>query len=161
MLKKIFIAFALITGFAGCQSKTALDYSQSLVKKEQSIIPEMTSTEEKVKMYFASEHFDSVAVAGERMEKLVDEKLKEIKDQPTPDVKGATAFKDAFINYFKFIKSLYAGYKNIGQATTAEARDQEIIKISKLVDQKETVLKDIQDAQKKFATENNFRLEEK
>ncbi|CAN5858125.1 hypothetical protein BH11BAC4_BH11BAC4_24050 [soil metagenome] len=161
MLKKLLVGILVLSVIGGCNSQTALKYSQGLVKKEQSIMPAMTATEENTKAFFADKQYDSIAVAGEKMEKLVDEKLKEIREEPEPDVKGAAAFKEAFIKYFQFIKSMYTGYKNFGKAATGDARDQELKKIGELADKKASVLRDIQAAQQKFAGDNGFRLETK
>lgn len=161
MHKKIFIALLVLIGLAGCKAQTALKYSQGLVKRGRSIVPEMTTTEEKVKTFFGNKQYDSIAVVAIKMEKMVDEKLQEINDEPAPDVTGAPVFKDAFIKYFKFIKSLYTGYKEFGKAANAEEREKALVKVSTFVDHKEAALKDIQDAQQKFASDNGFKLEEK
>ena len=72
MLKKIFFAALLLTAFAACKSRKAFDYSQDFVKKEQSLLPDINRTEANVKNYMANEQYDSMAIAGENMEKLVD-----------------------------------------------------------------------------------------
>ena len=46
MLKKIFFAVLFLTAFAACKSKSAFDYSQDFVKKEKSLLPDITATEE-------------------------------------------------------------------------------------------------------------------
>ena len=161
MIKKIFFAVIVLSVFVACNSKSAFNYSQDIVKKEQSLVPDITATETKIAAFLGKEQFDSIAAAGARMEKLVDEKLTELKDQPAPDVKEAAGFKDASMKYFRFIKSMYTGYKDYGSAATADARDAAMTKLRKIVDEKNEAINDMQLAQKKFAEANGFKLENK
>jgi hypothetical protein len=159
MIKKILFAAIMLSSFAACNSKSAFNYSQEIVKKERSLSLDINETEDKVKVFLDKEQFDSIAAAGVRMEKLVDARLTEIKDQPVPDVKDGPAFKDAAIRYFKYIKSMYTGYKDFGNASTPEARDKEMTKLRDIVNQKTGALRDMQLAQKKFADANGFKIE--
>src|SRR5690349_12304071 len=118
MLKNLTIALVLVISIASCKSKAAFDYSQDFVKKEKSLLPDITSTEDKVSGYVSAGQYDSIAIAGERMEKIVDEKLQEIKKSSVPDVKEGENFKEACIKYFEFIKSMYTNYKEYGRAAT-------------------------------------------
>lgn len=161
MLKKISFAILVLAALASCKSKTAYNYSQNFVTKERSLNADIESTEEKVGRYAKYEQFDSIAVAGERMEKLVDSKLQEVKDEPAPDVKEGANFKAAAIKYFEFIKSMYTAYKAYGNAKTPEERDEKLNAIRTIVDQKPTVIADIQSAQKKYADANGFKIENK
>ncbi len=159
MLKKISFAVILLVCLAGCKSKSAFNYSQNFVKKEQSLLPDITTTENNVERYMAAEQYDSIAVAGEKMEKLVDAKLKEIKDEAAPNAKEADNFKEACIRYFSYIKSMYTGYKNYGSAKTAEARADEMKKLQDIVAGKTGAIEDMQKVQKKYADANGFQLE--
>ncbi len=162
MLKKICFVTVLFVGMVSCNSKkTAFDYSQDIVKKEQSLLPEIEKTESSVKKFLEAEQFDSIGAAGEKMEKLVDTKLNEIKGMPDPDAKGLDIFKTAAIKYFGFIKSMYTGYSDFGHAKTPETREQEMAKLQQIVADKPTAISNMQTAQKRFADENNFRLENK
>jgi hypothetical protein len=158
MIKKLLIVLIVFSVFSACNPQAAFNYSQNIVKKEQSLTPDITSTEQKVKVFNEKEQFDSIAVAGRRMEKLVDDRLNEIKEQPAPDVKEGPAFKDASIKYFEFIKSIYTGYKNYGNAA-AETRQQEMSKLQQMVLKKADAIADMQHAQRKFASANGFRIE--
>ena len=159
MIKKIFFCAIMLSVFAACNSKSAFNYSQDIVKKEQSLVPDITDTETKIAGFLGNNQFDSIAVAGARMEKLVDGKLNELKDLPAPDVKEAAGFKDAALKYFRFIKSMYVGYKDLGNATTDDAREQIMNKLRNIVSQKTEAVNDMQRAQKKFAEANGFKLE--
>jgi len=159
MLKKSALAFMLLLSLAGCKSKDAFNYSQDFVKKERALIPEITSTESKVKLFLAAEQYDSIAAAGERMESLVNATLKSVKDAPAPDAKEGENFKEAVVSYFAFIKSMYTLYKDFGNAKTPEAREAEMEKLRAIVDKKRDAINAIQGAQKKYADANNFKLE--
>ncbi len=159
MNRKMLLPLIAVIMLISCNSKSAFNYSQDIVKKEQSLLPDITSTEDKIRDFLSSEKYDSIAAAGERMEKLVDAKLNEIKDQPAPDVKEAQPFKDATLKYFRFIKSMYTGYKDFGNAKTAEDRESEMAKLRQIVNDKTQAIQDMQAAQKKFASANGFKLE--
>jgi hypothetical protein len=159
MLKKIIIAAIFLISIASCKSKEAFNYSEDFVKKETSLLPDITSTEDKVMRYVAAEQYDSIAIAGEKMEQLVDVKLQEIKKAPAPDVKEGDNFKEACVKYFGYIKSMYTSYKEFGLAATDEARQEARQKIVDLAGGKQAAINDMQTAQKKFADANGFKIQ--
>lgn len=162
MLKKIFFIAALAS-LAACDSgkKGAISYNQDLIKKEKSLQPEVITTEDNVKRYYAAQQFDSIAIAGERMEGIVQQKIDEINAMAPPKAKGVDDFKAAVIQYFKFIKNLYTDYKDFGKAETEEKRQGILNEIQKIVAQKQEALDDMQTAQRKYAEQNGFKLEAK
>lgn len=159
MIKRILFVLIVAVSLVSCKSKSAFNYSQDIVKKEKSLMNDINSTEANVEKFIAAEQYDSIAAAGARMEKLVDAKLTEIKDQPAPDVKEGEAFKDASVKYFSFIKSMYSGYRTFGSVSTPEEREKQMDKLRELVSKKTQVISDMQAAQKKFANANGFKLE--
>lgn len=160
MFKKIAFAAVLLISIVSCSSKKkAFDYSENFVKKEKSLLADITDTENRVKRYIKYEQYDSIAVAGEKMEKLVDSKIQEIKQQPAPNVKEADNFKEACIRYFNFIKSIYTGYREFGSATDETAREKAKAKVIELDDSKRAAITEMQAAQQKFANANDFKLE--
>jgi hypothetical protein len=163
MLKKLIIIATLVAGTAACKSnsKTARDYNNDIIAQENILEPEVTATESNVKRYYEAQQYDSVAAAGERMEGLVQKSIDDIKALPVPKAKGAADFKAAMIKYFVFIKSLYTGYKEFGLADSDEKRQEKLQEIQKIVSEKQDVLTEMQGAQRKFAMDNNFRLERK
>jgi len=161
MIKKLLLGLVILAGLASCQNKSAFNYSENFVKKERSLLPDINRTEDNVKRFLATGQYDSIAVAGAEMEKIVDAKLKEIKDEPLPDAKEAENFKEAGIRYFQFIKSMYTGYKDYGNAKTPEDRDTEMAKLRDIVDKKAKAIEDMQAAQRKYADANGFKLESK
>lgn len=127
--------------------------------KERSLTSEIQSTETKVGNYITANHYDSVAVAGERMEKLVQQKIDEIDALSVPKAPEADNFKAATLRYFKYIKSLYTSYKDLGNAQTDEGRQDVISTLKKLVADKSTVLKEMQGAQARYAKANGFKVQ--
>lgn len=160
-MRKQFFAVVIVAALlTACGSKkAAFQFSQDIVKKERSLVTDIEKTEDAVERYNAAEQFDSIAIAGEKMETLIDGKLKEIKAMKAPKAKGAEEFKSASIRYFEFMKSLYTGYKNYGKAPTPEERDKVIQDVMKIVNEKDKAIKDMQTAQKKYADDNGFKLE--
>lgn len=159
MLKKITVGLLLVACITSCKSKKAYTYSQDFVKKENSLLPHINSTEENVKRYVDNLQFDSIGIAGKKMEQLVEDKIKEIRNTPAPDAKGGDEFKEAGIKYFGFIKSMYTAYANFGSAGSDEQREIERQKLFELVGKKNESIKAMQDAQQKFADANGFKLE--
>lgn len=159
MLRNLLIVLVVSSIFLSCQSKTALNYSENFVKKEKSLTADITDAETRVAAFANSAQFDSIGVVGAQMEKKVDAKLKEIQDEPAPDVKEGENFKAAGIRYFQFIKSLYSGYKDYGYAKTEEERAAHLAKIQEIAGKKNLAISDIQSAQKKYAEANGFKIE--
>lgn len=159
MFKNLLFITLLFTGLVACKSKGAFNYSQNIVAKEKSLEPEIQATEKNVGKYLTASQYDSVAIAGEKMEKLVQQKIDEINAMSVPKAKETENFKAATIRYFNFIKSMYAGYKNLGKAATEEDRQQVIADLQKLVSEKQAVVDEMQKAQKKFADANGFKVQ--
>ncbi|MFZ1264072.1 MAG: hypothetical protein WAT34_11250 [Chitinophagaceae bacterium] len=159
MFKKLLLIALLFTGLVACKSKGAFNYSQTIVAKEKSLEPEIRATEKNVEKYLTAAQYDSVAIAGEKMEKLVQQKIDEINALSVPKAKETENFKAATIRYFNFIKSMYAGYKNLGKAATEEDRQQVIADLQKLVSEKQAIVDEMQKAQKKFADANGFKVQ--
>ena len=163
MLRKLIIFATLVAGLAACKSKSkaAYNYSSDIVAKENSLRPEVRATESNVTKYYEAEQYDSIAVAGENMESLVQKTIDEINAMPVPKAKEADNFKAAVIRYFTFIKSLYTDYKEFGRASTDEKRQELMLDIQKIVSQKQGHLDEMQKAQRKYAEANGFKVKTK
>lgn len=161
MLKRMIIVAALFAGITACnsKSKSAREYNNNIIAKERSLQPEEQTTEDNVKNYFNAGQYDSIAVAGEHMERLVQKTIDEIDAMPVPKTNGVDIFKAAIMQYFKFFKSIYSIYKEYGLAGTDEKRTEIMTELQKLVGQKQQVVDDLQAAQRKYAKDNNFRME--
>ena len=155
---KMILTGLFIIAIVGCKSKAAFNYSEDIIKKERSLIPEITATENKVEKYIETEQFDSIAVAGEKMEKLVQQKIDEIKSMKVPKAKEADNFKLASLRYFEYIKSMYSGYKDLGNAATPEKREEFLEYLKKIINGKQAAINDMQAVQRKFASANGFKV---
>lgn len=159
MYTRLLLAAFLFISIAGCKSKSAFNYSQDIIKKERSLIPDIHETEAKVKKFIGTEQFDSIAVAGAHMESLVQEKIDEIKAMPVPKAKKADEFKKGILRYFDYIKSMYTSYKEWGNAKTPEDRDVVLQSLQKIVDGKQDAIREMQNIQKDYASANGFKVE--
>jgi hypothetical protein len=142
-----------------CKSKSAFNYSQDIVAKERSLTADINATEDKVEKFATAQQFDSVAAVSERMENLVQKKIDEIMAMKVPKAKEADNFRDAALRYFKYIKSIYTAYKEVGKAPTAEERAKLAEEMQEVAGKKEEVVSDMQKAQRKYAEANGFKVE--
>lgn len=161
MLKRIFVGSILLMSLVACKSKakTARDYNNGMVQVESKLEPLIIATENDVEKYLAAAEYDKVATAGEKLEGIIQEKLDSIGKEPAPKVKEGEEFKAAYIKYFKFIKSMYTGYKKLGKAGTQEERDAVIADLQVILAEREKTISDLQSAQRKFAAANGFTIE--
>lgn len=160
MIRNLFYIAILCTGFVACGSKkAAYNYSQDIVTKERSLEPEIAATEDKVEKFAGAGQFDSVAAVSQRMETLVQKKIDEINAMKVPDVKEADNFKAAIMRYFKYIKSIYTGYRQVAIATDDEKRQQLAKDLLELAGNKTTELNKMQEMQRKYAKANGLKME--
>jgi hypothetical protein len=159
MRKNLFLIAILFTGLVACKSKSAFNYSQDIVAKERSLTADINATEDKVEKFATAQQFDSVAAVSERMENLVQKKIDEIMAMKVPKAKEADNFRDAALRYFKYIKSIYTAYKEVGKAPTAEERAKLAEEMQEVAGKKEEVVSDMQKAQRKYAEANGFKVE--
>ena len=142
-----------------CKSKTAFDYSQQIVKMETDLAAGISMADEKVSRFLEAEQNDSAIIITRQMEKLADEKLKQVESLAAPNVKEGDNFKKEAIRYFSYLKSIYTSFHKFTAANTDEEKEAERQKLARIVDDKEEATKALQVAQQKFAAANNFRIE--
>ena len=161
MLKRIIIITTLFAGITACNSKakSARDYNNKIVANEKSLQPEEQSTEDNVKIFYNNNQYDSIALAGGHMEAVVQKTIDAIDALPVPKSIGVDVFKAAVMKYFKFFKGIYTVYREYGQAGTDEKRTEIMEELQKMVGQKQNVVDELQNAQRKYAKDNNFRME--
>ena len=93
---KTIFTIAIICLFTiGCKSKIAMDYNNSIAKKQKGLGKSMDEAEPNLKNYFASYEYDSIASVSSRIEAKIDSIIKEIKNMPAPNVKEGENFKKA------------------------------------------------------------------
>lgn len=159
MLKKLLLVAVLFAALVSCKSKGAYNYSQDIVAKERSLTPDIEATESKVTKFVTDGTYDSIVVAAEKMEKMVQVKIDEIDAMKVPKAKEVDNFKAATLRYFRYIKSIYTTYKELGKATTEEGRQAVVENLQKLVDEKTAVITEMQKAQRSYAEANGFKVE--
>ncbi len=157
-MKYWFIAIAILSaGFASCKSK-AFEYSQAIVKLETDLRPTLQSGEESMKVLFESKNYDSMAIVSGQMESAVDDKLQELKKMEVPAVEHGQKFKNAAVQYFEFLKSMYTTYKEFAKSTE-EQRESERQKIVEMTGRFKKETEELQAVQKEYAKANGFRIE--
>lgn len=157
MRKPLFFILFLVILYS-CKSKDALDFSEAIVNKEQSLSTDIMNTENKVKEFIQAGQYDSMAIVSEKMERLVDVKLNEVKNLKAPDLKYAGDFKRDAIEYFAYMKNIYTAYVNFAKAETDEMKQKEYDNLQAVVNKKDDVIRKMRDSQKKFADANGFKL---
>jgi hypothetical protein len=160
MLKKIIGILVIVVSIVSCKSNNGFKYSQDFVASEKKLMLIIETTEKKVEAYIALKQYDSMAFVSEKLENAIEETIKDAKTKPAADAKDGEKFKVDVIKYFEFLKSVYTSYKDFGNATTDNTRQEEVVKLQKLISKKTDVVKIIQTAQKNFAKANGFRIEE-
>lgn len=160
MIKKLFAVVLLAGALVSCGGKkAAYNYSQDIVAKERSLEPQITLTESQVEKYASAQQFDSMAAVSERMEKLVQKKIDEIEAMKMPKAKEVDNFRAAIMRYFKYIKSIYTGYKDVAKAETPEERQKLAQELVELANKKNEEIREMQEVQRKYAKANGFRVE--
>lgn len=159
-MKNFFLVALLFAGIAACKpgSDAALQYNQYIVEKDNSLQAEEQVIEDKVGVFYNQGSYDSIAVAGEHMEKVLQKAIDEINAKPVPKAKGIEEFKAAVLKYFTFRKGIYTVYIQYGRAETDEKRaEMENIR-NELVGQRDAVTNEMQDAQSIFSKANGFKM---
>lgn len=159
MLKKIIVVALLAAIFVSCKSKSAFNFNQELVAKENSMIPAIESGESNITEYYTAGKYDSLYAIGDRLEKIVQEKISEVEAMKTPDVKEAENFKASYIKAFKALKVIFTTYKQIGVVKTDEERQKLADGLSASIEEKNDATRDMQTAQKKYAEANGFKVQ--
>lgn len=144
---------------SSCNYNGAFNYSQAIVKMEESLGPYMQLTETKVAAFMESKKYDSIAVSSERMESMISNTIEQIKRLSQPEAKGVSEFRNACVNYFEFLKSIYTSYKEFGLEETDKGSDLVRKKWLEINVEKERVINEMQTAQEKFAKDNGFEIQ--
>jgi len=159
-MKNFFLMTLLLAGIAACKSGSdaAFQYNQYIVEKDNSLQTEEQVIEDKVGGFYNQGSYDSIAVAGEHMEEVLQNAIDEINAKPVPKAKGIEEFKAAVLKYFTFRKGIYTVYKEYGQAGTDEKRAEIEDIRNELVGQRDAVTSEMQDAQRIFSKANGFKM---
>ena len=159
MKLKQLLAASLLIGMISCKSKTAFDYSETIVKMETELSAEIAMVDEKVNEYLEAKKTDSAIIMSRQMEALAEEKLKKVQQMNAPKVAEGENFKKAAIRYFTYIESIYSSFSKFTMAETEKEKAAERKKLSKIIGEKNQIAQAMQEAQRKFAVANDFRIE--
>ena len=159
MIKKFFAAALLVTSLVACKSKSAVNFNNKLVLIEKSLLVPLEEGEKSATQHFTNGNYDSLSAVGSRLEKIVQLKIDEVEALKTPDISQAENFKTSYIKAFKALKEVFISYKETGAAKSAEDRQKIIDGMQALVDEKNDAFKDMQAAQRIFASSNGFKVQ--
>ena len=123
---------------------------------ETELSADIAEADDKLIEYVSAQKLDSAVIMSSQMEDLAEGKLKEVENMKVPKVKEGENFRKSAIRYFTYIKSIYTTFKKFTMAATNKEREKERKKLAKIIDDKNEITKDMQEAQRKFAAANNF-----
>jgi hypothetical protein len=155
----VFVVFTCFFFFVACNTRSAFNYSEEVVKMEKSLVPQIEETEKKVNEYFTAGKYDSIAAVSGRMESSIQNAMDKLNNIPVPDVKEAEKFKASFMKYFNFMKSVYTEYKKMGLAATDDERNKYLQEVQRIASGRFAVMSEVQTAQKAFAEANGFKVQ--
>lgn len=163
-MKQLVVIILFFTAVACNNTKkeshdTAIQFSEKIVNTEQELAKPLAQAEQKILAKLDSSNFDSVGAIAAEAELLIADKIKEIEALRVKDFKGGEAFRSSALNYFEYVKSIFANYKNIGYAETEGARLYEVRRMDSLRSQQQSVVTEMQLAQKLFADDNGFKVD--
>lgn len=159
MKLKCLLAISLFIVMISCKSKTAFDYSETIVKMETELSADIARVDEKVNEYLESNKTDSAILMSRQMESLAEQKLKEVQALRAPQVAEAENFKKEAVRYFTYIRSIYSSFRKYTTAETEKGKETERKKLAKIIAEKNQIAEAMQEAQRKFAAANDFRIE--
>jgi hypothetical protein len=156
----VFIAVVAVS-FSGCQSGSAFQYSETIVKIERSLAPDINDARERISASIDAGKNDSLVIIAAHMEALVGAKLQEVQNLEMPHVKEAENFKRAVVRYFTFMRETYTAYKKYGEQTTDEGREKVHQNLVEIIREAKKAVDEMKAAQQKFADANHFKIETK
>ena len=154
-------AILLLVSLVSCQSKSAFDYSESIVRMERELSADIAEVDQKLLAYMDAKKSDSAVLMSKHMEDLAEDKLSEVEKLKVPLVNEGDNFKKSAVRYFSYIKSIYTAFRKFTMAATAAEKEKERKKLAKIIGEKNEITKAMQEAQRKFALANNFLIEKK
>ena len=154
-------AILLLVSLVSCQTKSAFDYSEAIVRMERELSADIAEVDQKLLAYMDAKKSDSAVMMSKHMEALAEEKLNEVEKLKVPPVNEGDNFKKSAVRYFSYIKSIYTAFRKFTMAATAAEKEKERKKLAKIIGEKNEITKAMQEAQRKFALANNFLIEKK
>lgn len=160
-----FLILAFSTFFFSCTStkkekaETPMQFSEKIVNAEMALAQPLAQAEQSIRIQADSANYKAMGTTAANAEKLVQDKIDEIEKISASEFKGGEDFKKTAIDYFKYVKSIYTAYKNIGNADNEGIRLAETRRMDTVLATQQNVIAMMQAAQDKFAIENGFQVE--
>jgi len=154
-------AILLLVSLVSCQSKSAFDYSEDIVRMERELSADIAEADQKLLAYMDAKKSDSAVMMSRHMEALAEDKLNEVEKMKAPPVNEGDNFKKSAVRYFTYIKSIYSAFRKFTMAASDAEKEKERKKLVKIIGAKNEITKDMQEAQRRFAAANNFLIDKK
>ncbi len=157
--------FLSVAVFAACRNEkkeelSALAFSERVVTLETSLGQPLSDGENLMRSYSETNNFSGMTQLAKSLEGTVDSKINEIEKVSVSGMKGGKAFKKSALDYFGFIKNIYTTYAKIGEAGSEGARLAAVRELGLLLNARQMVVDRMQQAQRQFALENSFNVEQ-
>jgi hypothetical protein len=142
-----------------CGSNHAFDYSEKIVRMESELSAEIAIADKKVSRYLEARKKDSAILVTGQMELMAERKLDEVRELSVPAVREGENFKTAAVGYFSYIKSIYSSFNRYTRAASDREKEAEANRLVRILAEKKSITLAMQEAQKKFAAANDFRVD--
>src|SRR5262245_51660918 len=127
------LAILLLVSIVSCQSKSAFDYSEAIVRMERELSADIAEADQKLLSYMDEKKSDSAIMMSRHMEDLAEDKLNEVEEMKAPLVNEGDNFKKSAIRYFTYIKSIYTAFRKFTMAESATEKEKERKKLAKII----------------------------
>jgi hypothetical protein len=128
---------------------------------ERELSADIAEADQKLLAYMDAKKSDSAVMMSRYMEALAEDKLSEVEKMKVPPVNEGDNFKKSAVRYFTYIKNIYTTFRKFTMADSGAEKEKERKKLAKIIGEKNEIMKDMQEAQRKFAAANNFLIEKK
>lgn len=159
MRNTFIVAILALFVITGCRSKDAFNFSEDIVKIERKLGESVETAQPQIVRYMEQGVYDSLAAVGGNMVKKTEESIDAINALKIPDITEASNFKASAIRYFTHIRNIYDSYKTYAEQPNDSLRAVEVEKMIRLEEGIDDMVKEMQEAQQKFAKANGFKVE--
>ncbi len=158
MIKSFTLLILTAVLLTSCSNQDAFNFNEDLIARGDSISNIVNSVDAKMTTFLIQNKMDSLELVTTNAEKKVIDLMLNIQNKPTPNVKGATDYKKAFINYLGYVKSLFSLYKYYSTAKTEESKADFLKRIEEKSAKNQEWYSYLVAAQAYYAKANNFRV---
>lgn len=158
-MKNTILAAAVLLLLAACSSKKkAADFNNKIVTLEKELAPVYQDADRQMLRFKIGGKLDSIAWLSEKMEKVFDEKIRQLEDTKAPGGEEAETLKKDALNYFMQAKSMFTASKKYGAATTREQILQIDEECKEALNKIRAASSALKATQKKFAEANGMKI---